>query len=212
VATWGRWRAGGPGALSFRKEYHDAHTFHHKVFFQRYFSQKHGKEQVRTAKVDKRKTKCHDSDTESDGVVEGGNSDEDSDPEEEVIWKVGPTGMKCAAWLMESMQAMKASMPKADGDDGDDGDEDDEDDDSLVEYPIHPDEDASSDIEEEPSDAEDDGPADWDGVGLSSSSDASDADESDAVSLDASVPGRNLTYRVRTGWICHASVARFERW
>jgi hypothetical protein len=75
-----------------QKEYHVAHTFYHKVFFQRYFSQKHGKEQVRAAKVDKRKTKCHDSDTESDGVEVGGGSDEDSDPEEEVIWKVGPTG------------------------------------------------------------------------------------------------------------------------
>jgi ribosome biogenesis protein MAK21 len=92
---------------------------------------------------------------------------------------------------MESMQAMKASMPKADGDDDDDSDDDDVDDDSLVEYPIHPDEHASSDTEggqEEPSDAEDDGPVDWDGVGLSSSSDASDADESDVVNLDASAP------------------------
>jgi hypothetical protein len=68
-----------------------AHTFYQKVFFQRYFAQKHGKEQVKAAKTDKRKSKFHDSDTKSDGAFEGGASDEDSDPEEAVIWKVGPT-------------------------------------------------------------------------------------------------------------------------
>jgi hypothetical protein len=47
---------------------------------------------VRAAKVDKRKAKYHDSDTKSDGAIEGGSSDEDSDSEEAVIWKVGLTG------------------------------------------------------------------------------------------------------------------------
>ncbi len=62
-----------------------------KVFFQRYFSQKHGKEQVKAAKVDKRKANHHDSDTESDRAIEDGSKDEDSDPEEAAIWKVRPT-------------------------------------------------------------------------------------------------------------------------
>lgn len=198
-----------------QEKYRDAYMFYHKVFFQRYFSQKHEKEQVRAAKVDKRKAK-HNSDTESDGVVEGGGSDEDSDPEEEDIWKVGPVGILQPVWLMVSMQAMKASMPKADGDDDDDDGVDDGDDDSLVEYPVFPDEHDSSDIEanqEERSDAEDDGIADWEfaGVGLSSSSGASDAD--DSVGLDASVPSRNLTYGARIGWICHTGVTTcFGRW
>jgi ribosome biogenesis protein MAK21 len=166
----------------------DAHAFYHKVFFQRYFAQKHGKEQVKAAKVDKRKTKYHDSDTKSDGAIEGGASDEDSDPEEEVIWKVGSDWKMCDLvldWLMESVQAMKASMPKAEGDDNDD---DEDDDDSRVESSIHdsdPDEHVSSDTEEEDqeelsSDAEDDDGVDWefDGVGMSSSTDAEDADDS----------------------------------
>jgi len=62
-----------------------------KVFFQRYFAQKHGKEQVKATKVDKRKAKHHDSDTETDGAIEGGSRDEESDPEEAAIWKVRPT-------------------------------------------------------------------------------------------------------------------------
>jgi hypothetical protein len=149
-------------------------------------------------------------------VVEGGSSDDDSDPEEEDIWKVGPIGKLQPVWLTESMQAMKASMPKADGDDDDDDGVDDGDDDSLVEYPVYPDEHDSSDIEgdqEERSDAEDDGIADWEfaGVGSSSSSDASDAD--DSVNPDASVPSRNLTYGARIGWICHTGVTTcFGRW
>jgi hypothetical protein len=199
--------------LSFCENHcHDAHTYYHKVFFQRYFAQKHGKEQVRAAKVDKRKAKDHDSDAKSDGAIEpeGGSSDEDSDPEEAVIWKVGPTGNVRPVWLMESMQSMKASMPKATGDD-DDGDEDvdiddaDDDDDSLVEHSDHdfihdsePDEQASSDIEGDQEElcAEDDGTVDWefDGAGLSLSTDASDVE--DSVNLDVSVPGRDLTYRL----------------
>lgn len=108
-------------------------------------------------------------------------------------------------------------MPKADGDDDDDDGEgvDDGDDDSLVEYPLHPDEHDSSDSEvdqEEPSDAEDDGTADWEfaGVGLSSSSDGSDADES--VNLDASVLRRNVTYDARIGCLCHAGVSSRFGW
>jgi hypothetical protein len=118
---------------------------------------------------------------------------------------------------MESMQAMKASMPKADGDDDDEDGEgvDDGDDDSLVEYPLHPDEHDSSDTEvdrEESSEAEDDGTADWEfaGVGLSSSSDGSDAD--DSVNLDASVLSRNVTYGTRIGWICYAGVTTHFGW
>jgi hypothetical protein len=64
---------------------------YHKVFFQRYFAQKHGKEQVKAAKVDKRKANHHDSDMESDGAIEDGSRDEDSDAEEAAIWKVRPT-------------------------------------------------------------------------------------------------------------------------
>ena len=185
------WRRIRCVVISEKKICHDAHRFYHKVFFQRYFSQKHGKEQVRAAKVDKRKAKNHDSDAESDGAIEGGNSDDDSDPEEAVIWKVGATGYVQPVWLTASMQAMKSSMPKAEGDDDDDG-EDDDDDDSHVEYSIHdsePDSDTEGD-QEGLSDAEEDhGAVDWgfDGLGLSSA-DASDAD--DSVSPDASVPGR----------------------
>jgi hypothetical protein len=85
------------------------------VLFRRYFSQKHREEQVRGAKVDKRKARNHDSDAKSDGAIKPapcGSSDEDSDPGEAVIWKVGPTGNVRPVWLMESMQAMKASMAK----------------------------------------------------------------------------------------------------
>ena len=64
---------------------YDAHKFYLKVCFQQYFSQKHGKEQVRAAKVDKRKAKNHDPDAKSDGTIEDGSNDEDSDPEEAVI-------------------------------------------------------------------------------------------------------------------------------
>jgi ribosome biogenesis protein MAK21 len=87
---------------------------------------------------------------------------------------------------MESVQAMKASMPKAEGDEEvDDDDDDDDDDDSRIESSVHAsdsDEHASSDTEgdqEELRDAEDDDSVDWefDGVGLSSPTDAEDADD-----------------------------------
>ena len=186
-----------------KRNCYDVDTFYLKVFFQRYFAQKHGKEQVRAAKVDKRKAKNHDSDAKSDGTIEDDGNDEDSDSEESVIWKVGPVVNVQPVWLMESMQAMKDSMPKADDDDdGDDDDDDgdDDDDDSLVEHSIHdsePDEQASSDSggdQEELDDGEDDGTVDWesDGAGLSLSTEASDAE--DLVSPDASVPCRNSTY------------------
>jgi hypothetical protein len=64
-----------------------------QVFFQRYFSQKHGREQARAAKVDKRKVKDDDTDTKSYDVIEVGNSSENSDQEEAAIWKVGPPKM-----------------------------------------------------------------------------------------------------------------------
>ena len=190
--------------LSCRKKHgYGAQTFCLEVFFQRYFAQKHGKEQVRAAKVDKRKAKDHDSDAKSDGTIEDGSIDEDSDSEESVIWKVGRIGNVRPVWLTELMQAMKASMPKADVDDGDgdgdDDDDDDDDDDGLDEHSLHdsePGEQSSSDTEgdqEELGDAEDDGTVDWefDGAGPSLSTDASDAE--DSVNLDASVPCRNLT-------------------
>jgi hypothetical protein len=79
---------------------HDAHMFGHQVFFQRYFAQKHGKEQVKAAKVDKRKVNHHDSDTGSDGTAEDGG-DDDSDPEEAAIWKVRLTGNVKPVLLME---------------------------------------------------------------------------------------------------------------
>ena len=83
-----------------QKKVHGVHTFCFEVFFQRYFAQKHGKEQVRAAKVDKRKAKDHDSDAKSDGTIEDGSIDEDSDSEESVIWKVGPI-IKCSACLVD---------------------------------------------------------------------------------------------------------------
>ena len=152
------------------------------MFFQRYFAQKHGKEQVKAAKVDKRKAN-HDSDTKSDGAVEAG-SEGDSDPEEAAIWKVRLTENLKPVLLIEPKQAMKASLPKAEeseddedvDDDFDDFDIDDEDD-SHVDHPIRDvesDENASYDIgmkedERASSDAEDGINADWgsDGVGFS---------------------------------------------
>lgn len=109
----GWWRRGEGGVPAdqvcchFARKYRDAYSFYLKVFFQRYFSQKHGKEQVRAAKVDKRKAK-HNSDMESDGAVEGGGSDDESDPEEEVIWKVGP--VKPAASLVDGVDAGNESF------------------------------------------------------------------------------------------------------
>jgi len=71
-----------------------------QVFFQRYFAQKHEKEQKRTAKVDKRKAKFHGSDGESE---QDGSSDGDSDLEEAVIWKVGSLKMM-RIWLMRLLK------------------------------------------------------------------------------------------------------------
>lgn len=149
------------------------------MFFQRYFAQKHGKEQVKAAKVDKRKAN-HDSDTKSDGAVEAG-SEEDSDPEEAAIWKVRLTENLKPVLLIEPKQAMKASLPKAEeSEDDEDVDDDfdvDDEDDSHVDHPIRDvefDENASSDTgikedERSSSDAEDGINADWesDGVGFS---------------------------------------------
>ncbi|KAI0295053.1 CBF/Mak21 family-domain-containing protein [Multifurca ochricompacta] len=81
-----------------------------QVFFQRYFTQKHAKEQARATKVEKRKGAKHGgSDEESDDEGEEVDNEEGSDPEEAEIWKV-----------------MKASMPGGDDDaDLDDNDDDD---------------------------------------------------------------------------------------
>ncbi|KAI0278455.1 CBF/Mak21 family-domain-containing protein [Russula brevipes] len=134
------------------------------VFFQRYFSQKHGREQARAAKVDKRKVKDEDTDTKSHDAIEGGNSSENSDEEEAAIWK-----------------AMKASMQRTDiNDDGD------------VEHSIvdsDPDEYASVDTEgdqEGPSEAEDYSSAQWESDDGFSFGEASDAD--DLMDLDPEVP------------------------
>ncbi|KAH9952381.1 CBF/Mak21 family-domain-containing protein [Russula dissimulans] len=139
-----------------------------QLFFQRYFSQKHGKEQAKVAKIDKRRPKDRGHDTKSSGGAENGSSDED--PEEAMIWK-----------------AMKASLPRADDDD------DDDDDDSAVEDSIcssRPDENAPSDAEGDhlrPSDSERGSDVDWEfgDVGFSFA-EASDAD--DLVNLDAEIP------------------------
>jgi hypothetical protein len=66
------------------------------MFFQRYFAQKHEKEQKRIAKVDKRKAKYRGSDTESE---QNSSSDGDSDSEEEIIWKVSSSKIM-RIWLM----------------------------------------------------------------------------------------------------------------
>jgi ribosome biogenesis protein MAK21 len=178
----GWWRRGESGVAPdqvcchfAKKTCHDA-----QIFFQRYFAQKHGKEQVKAAKVDKRKATHHDSDTKSDGTVEDG-SDEDSDPEEATIWKVRLTGIVKPVLLIEPIQAMKASLPKAeedeDGEDVDDDDDVDDEDDSQVDHSIQDsesDEHASSDTDTEEdedasSDAEDDINVKWefDSVGSS---------------------------------------------
>jgi len=216
VATWGKSRRGGSGALTFFAiKWYDLRIFY-KVFFQRYFAQKHGKEQVKATKADKRKAKPHDSDTESDGMVKDGSGDEDSDLEEAAIWKVRLTGYMRPVLLIEPIQAMKASMPKAeddededvdgndDGDDDDDVDVDiDDDEDSPVDYSIQDsesDEHASSDTgdqsDEGSSVAEDNNiNVDWefDGIGFS------DADNS-VKSRYPSVPGRrNLQYIKQAG-------------
>jgi len=143
-----------------------------QIFFQRYFAQKHEKEQARAAKVDKRKVKYHGSDTESD---QGSSSDVGSDPEEAVIWK-----------------AMKASMPRAEGHDDEDEDDDDEDDGSI-EHSIRssePDEPAFSDTEgdqEGLSDSEYDGNVDGEfNDNWFSFSEASET--VDSVHIDTEVP------------------------
>ncbi|KAH9959933.1 CBF/Mak21 family-domain-containing protein [Russula dissimulans] len=137
-----------------------------QLFFQRYFSQKHGKEQAKVAKIDKRRPKDRGYDLKSPGGVEDGSGDED--PEEAMIWKV-----------------MKVSLPRAD--------DDDDDDDSAVEDSIcssSPDENAPSDAEGDhlrPSDSERGSDVDWEfgDVGLSFA-EASDAD--DLLNLDAEIP------------------------
>src|SRR5712671_1918700 len=59
-----------------------------QLFFQRYFSQKYGKEQAKVVKIDKRRPKDRGHDTKSSSGVEDGSSDDNSDPEESMIWKV----------------------------------------------------------------------------------------------------------------------------
>jgi ribosome biogenesis protein MAK21 len=66
-----------------------------QVFFQRFFSQKHAKENARAAKVDKRKAKRDGSGTEADGESDDASGDENSDPEEAEIWKVGVMRISC---------------------------------------------------------------------------------------------------------------------
>ena len=59
-----------------------------QVFFQRYFSKHHAKEQTRAAKADKRKLGHNGSGAESGGEGNHASVDDDTDPEGE-IWKVG---------------------------------------------------------------------------------------------------------------------------
>jgi ribosome biogenesis protein MAK21 len=167
-----------------------------QIFFQRYFSQKHEKEQARAAKVDKRKAKGHGSDTDSD---HSSLSDGDSDPEEVTIWKVcsqkyhGDLGI----WLMSWVKAMKASMPRTEVDD------DAEEDDGHSEHSIRdsePDEKSSSDTEEDQEGLSDSSDSSTVDVEISdvefSSADTSDTDN--LVHLDAEVPVE-LTKRGRVG-------------
>lgn len=157
-----------------------------QVFFQRYFAQKHAKEHARATKADKRKSKRDDEDAgsdEEDSGASGGERDEDSDAEEDEIWK-----------------AMKASMPSTAGDNFvDDDDDDDDDDDGLIEEaedlmspPISDAEDASigsgSDDEDAPTAVEGDN-LDDDESSLSEPSDADDLhlidyDTTDSASED----------------------------
>lgn len=130
---------------------------------------------MKAAKVDKRKANHHESDAKSDGAVEDG-SDEDSDPEEAIIWTVRLAGNVKPVLLIEQIQTIKSSLPKAEEDedeDEDDEDEDDEDDvdddDSRVDHSIRDsesDEHAFSDIdtgedEEASGDIEDDTNVNW---------------------------------------------------
>lgn len=68
----------------------------YKVFFQRYFAQKHAKEHARAAKADKRKTSKRDGSdaTESDDEDSRVGVDQDSDAEEDEIWEVGIQNLK----------------------------------------------------------------------------------------------------------------------
>ena len=178
VATWGGCRASGPGLLPFRKTRTRRRScVLSQAFFQRFFSQKHAKENARAAKVDKRKAKHDDSGTETDGECDNASSDEDSDAE---VWKVGLTGISADQTDDGSMQAMKASMPRTSPSCNDDSDDDDdriEDSDSGLES----NEDAYSDPEgdeEDHSDAErDSNVCDYEETGLSAPVDPTPSDE-----------------------------------
>ena len=91
MAPWGRRRTRRPGTLlSDRAKKHRAIVHVRlQVFFQRYFAQKHVKEHARAAKVDKRKSKrVDDSDAGSDDEDNRASVGENSDAEEDEIWKV----------------------------------------------------------------------------------------------------------------------------
>ena len=64
----------------------------YKVFFQRYFAQKHVKKHARAAKADKRKSSKRDGSDAAESDDEdsrAGVDHQDSDAEEDEIWKVG---------------------------------------------------------------------------------------------------------------------------
>ncbi|KAF8484062.1 hypothetical protein DFH94DRAFT_820804 [Russula ochroleuca] len=137
------------------------------------------REQVRATKVDNRKAKNYDSDAKSDGEIkpEGGGSDEDSDPDEAVIRKAMKASMPKTMAMMKMMMTTTTTttttvssnslfmIQNLTG--------------KLLPIP-------RGISQEEPCDTEDDGTVDWefDGAGLSLSTDASDA--KDSVKPDAS--------------------------
>ncbi|KAI9450958.1 CBF-domain-containing protein [Russula earlei] len=139
-----------------------------QVFFQRYFSQKHGKAQARVAKIDKRKGKHTKSDGGATEESSSGDGNNDSDSEEAIIWN-----------------AMEASLPKAEAD-GDDEDDDNDDDDDCVEHSIR-----SSEPGEHPSSRTEGDQAGQSGPEHGSNVDwefSDVGDDSDADDLDAEIP------------------------
>ncbi|TFY78549.1 hypothetical protein EWM64_g5462 [Hericium alpestre] len=173
-----------------------------QLFFHRYFSQKHQKEQAMAAKVGKRKTKHgeddEDMDSDADEDEEGEKADEkeedeeESDAEEAEIWK-----------------AMKASMPELAGGDDDDDLMNDSDSDDIPSgldagySDSEPEPDAKSGPEDDEDEEEDADGADADADAFSLV-EASDAE--DLIDLDADAPDGLIDFEE------DASDAEAEEW
>ena len=74
------------------------------MFFQRYFAQKHAKENAKAVKADKKRKSKHDDDEDEDADEDEDEDEEDrrasgdSDVEEDEIWKVGAFSFWRGCW------------------------------------------------------------------------------------------------------------------